>query len=69
VEEMNDLEQAKHYEKFRSGFEIRMESSKIMRDYYILKAFESGLRQKEIANALGLSESRVKKIIGEIRTK
>jgi DNA-binding NarL/FixJ family response regulator len=66
---MNDLEQAKKYEQLNYRLQIRIECSKLMRDLYILKAFESGTRQKEIANALGLSESRVKKIIAEMRTK
>ena len=37
------------------------------RDREILQLFESGMRQKEIGKIHGLSESRVKHIIGEIR--
>jgi DNA-binding NarL/FixJ family response regulator len=66
---MNDFEYAIHYEKQRHKYEGKMRGSKFLRDYSILKSFESGTRQKEIANALSLSESRVKKIIAEMRTK
>jgi DNA-directed RNA polymerase specialized sigma subunit len=66
---MSNLEDVKYFETLRLRFEVETNFYRIMRDCNILKAFESGLRQKEIANALGLSESRVKKIIGEMRTK
>jgi len=63
------LEAAKKYETSRYISESRMIMKMHYRNIYILAAFEDGVRQKEIANKLGLSESRVKKIIAEMRTK
>lgn len=37
------------------------------RNNFILAAFEEGIRQKEIAEHCGLTESRVKHIIGQLR--
>jgi DNA-binding NarL/FixJ family response regulator len=63
------LKQARKFENMRYASESRMIGYMHMRNIWILAAFGSGVRQNEIANALGLSESRVKKIIAEMRTK
>jgi DNA-directed RNA polymerase specialized sigma subunit len=63
------LNEARKYEESRKHYNSKMIMHMRYRNYLIFKAFEAGARQKEIANALGLSESRVKKIIAEMRTK
>jgi DNA-binding transcriptional regulator LsrR (DeoR family) len=63
------LKQARKFENMRYASELRMIGYMHMRNIWILAAFNSGVRQKEIANQLGISESRVKKIIAEMRTK
>jgi DNA-binding transcriptional regulator LsrR (DeoR family) len=63
------LKQARKFEDMRYISESRMIGYMHMRNIWILASFNSRLRQKEIANVLGLSESRVKKIIAEMRTK
>jgi DNA-binding CsgD family transcriptional regulator len=63
------LNEARKYEDMRYEAESMMIGNIHMRNIYILAAFEAGTRQKEIDNALGLSESRVKKIIAEMCTK
>ena len=42
---------------------LNAESTKIVRNYLMLNAFEGGLSHKQIAIASGISESRVKHII------
>lgn len=64
---MTNIEDAAHFESLRHKFEGKTNGARFLRDYSILKAFEEGMRQKEIGNHLGLSESRVKKIIGELK--
>ena len=64
---MNKLQEAKHYEGIRAEKESHAFSAMILRDCFILDAFLDGYRQKEIANAVGLSESRVKNIICDMR--
>lgn len=64
---MDNLHEAEHWEEWRHKYEGKMNAAMILRNSYMKDAFESGRRHKEIANALGLSESRVKKIIGELR--
>jgi hypothetical protein len=64
---MNNLHEAKHYEKLMKEKELHMNSAMILRDCFILDAFIEGFRQKEIANYIGLSESRIKHIICKMR--
>lgn len=64
---MDNLHEAEHWEEWRNEYEMKMNAAMVLRNYAINDAFKSGFRHKEIANALGLSESRVKKIIGELR--
>jgi len=62
---MNHLEDAYHYENKRYILEGNQTCARLLRNYAIREAFKSGVRQKEIANKLGMSESTVKHIIAE----
>lgn len=64
---MDNLHLAEHWEERRHKYEGKMNAAMILRNIYIEKASEDGYRQKEISNAIGLSESRIKKIIGELK--
>jgi DNA-binding NarL/FixJ family response regulator len=62
---MKLLDKAKEYEDDRYRFEGKMMCSRHLRDIYIKEAFDDGVRQKVISQALGLSESTIKHIIAK----
>ena len=62
---LNELEEVKHYEKLRHQYQRQMLSAKLLRDLWIVNAFEVGNRQKDIGQACGLSESTIKHIIAK----
>jgi DNA-binding NarL/FixJ family response regulator len=62
---MNYVNLAKQFEDQRYKLESQMLAAGHLRDIYIHEAFKAGERQKTIANALHLSESRVKHIIAK----
>jgi DNA-binding NarL/FixJ family response regulator len=64
---MNYVNLAKQFEELRYKLESQMLAARLLRDIYIFEAFKAGERQKTIANALHLSESRVKHIIAKRR--
>ena len=66
---LDELEEVKFWEGKRHFYEGKTNSTKIMRDLSISKAFGAGNRQKEIGNACGLSESTIKHIIANRKIK
>lgn len=62
---LDQLTEVKFYEIMRYRANLEAKSYRVIRDQHIYQAFEDGLRQKEIANVTGLSESTVKHIIAQ----
>lgn len=64
---MNNLVFAKNNEGWRIKHKENMLYAMDNRNIYISAAFKSGYSQKEIANAVGLSESTIKHIIAKLK--
>jgi len=62
---LNQLSNVKLFSDRLDTFEKEVKIAKDMRDYYIVKAFEAGNRQRDIGHVCNLSASTVKHIIAK----
>lgn len=64
---LDELAEVAHFENKRHVYQGKMQCAEWQRNYHIVKAFESGNRQRDIGHVCGLSESTIKHIIAKLK--